>query len=254
MSRTLLPPWSIYAENVGVYAKEKPETFEWIPYDRRDYEAARDALDSTPGAREWLKNYEKPADGFSFSDPFGHALLCKFGDWHSGASVTMIAHQYKHLLNDWDGFVLAVKTNHARKNYDKKQMTIAEITDFIRTCETYEEEAHDAVFTRLCTTYTIDQSQGRTAIIGALHTILAHQQAEAETAEYLREQRRFNEDIDTLEFIYAHPQRWNDHGRELLRCSLFGPITWITDEMFAEMEARHPGYTAHIDSIIANGV
>jgi len=252
MSHTLLPPWSLYKENIGVYAKEEPETFHWIPYDRRDYEAARDALDSTPGAREWLKNYEKPADGFSFSDPFGYALLCKFGDWHSGASVTFIAHQYQRLLNDWGGFVLAIKERHARKMYDANQMTSAEITDFIRTCEAYEEEGHHAVFNRLCATYNIDPSQGRASIISTFYDVLAEQKVEDEKLAYLEELRRFNEDIETLEFIYAHPQRWYDHGRSLLRCSLFGSITNITDDMFAEMEARHPGYKVHIDGIIAN--
>jgi hypothetical protein len=125
-------------------------------------------------------------------------------------------------------------------------MTSAEIIDFIRTCEAYEE-GNEGLFHRLCVSYKIDTSLGRSTILNMFQLILD----ERHTADEVR--RRFDECIRVLEFLYKHPYRWNDHGVVQMSSTLFGPITSITQEMFVEMEKRYPDYRAHIQDIIDNG-
>ena len=250
MSRTLLPPWSVYKQTLGLDVKEIAETFDWMtPLDQHDYFVVRDVLNSTPGAREWIMDCP---GGRTYENEYAQSILRKFGSWHSGASAIALANIYRNLLKNWDQFVLEKKTHYARKAYDSKQMTNEHITDFIRTCETFDE-ANDSLFSHICSIYEIDATQGRAELMRKFREVLDEQAVEKEELKKSFAKRYFDESIATLEWLYKHPYRWNDHGIVEIKCSLFGPIERISEKMFEEMEKRHPGYRAHIYDIRNNG-
>jgi hypothetical protein len=167
MTTTLLPTWSAYKRSLQLYVKEEPETFHWMQESRLEYEEAKQAINATPGSREMLRGDEE----INYSDPIFYCLFLQFSPVYSSETLITIVKQYRYLLNNWDEFVLAQKTMAARKLYDAQQMTTAEIVDFIRTCEAYQE-GNEHLFERLCRSYSIDPALGRNHILISFYDVL----------------------------------------------------------------------------------
>ena len=175
MTTTLLPTWSAYKRSLDLYAKEEPETFHWMQQGRREYEEVKEAIRKTPGSLEILRDYEE----VNYSDPILYCLFLQFNPVYSSETLITMVNQYRYVLNNWDEFVLAQKTMAARKRYDAQQMTTAEIVDFIRTCETYEE-GNEHLFERLCRSYSIDSALGRNHILNCFYEVLNEKAREKE--------------------------------------------------------------------------
>jgi hypothetical protein len=248
-SRTLLPVWDVYKQGLNLDVKEPLENFDWMgeDSDKNEYLGAKAALDSTPGSREYLKDYPEARRGISsFHDSFGFKLLCKFGSHHSGASVVCLARMYQRLLNDWDGFVLAQKTRMARAAYLAKQL---EMSDLWRYSNTRTMLSADKVNPILLNEYRekYKVSYDDSTMIQMLDALI-----DEKAADRLEEQNKVAREvlegrIQVLDHHYEHPSRWNDSPSG---SALFGSPRNITEEMFVEMEKKYPNYRAHIAAVI----
>jgi hypothetical protein len=241
MSRTLLPVFSKYSTNLGLDSKSKEpvEDFSFLNYERSNYETFRAGLDGIPGSREYLK-----AKTGSFFDPMGKQILCAAGDHHSGASSSGLAWSYKNLLNDWDGWVKAVKLRQAKDVYTKAQLERPS-TWGIMNADTDEKRA-EAV-QRLRAEFSLTYSDEE---IVQMVSELVDEFNETSRLPILRdEEERFQMKLDLLDHHYEHPQRWDDCGVGKLKSSLFGSIYEITDEMFVAMEKKYPLYRSHINNL-----
>jgi len=227
MFRTLLPVFKI---SYGVEQKEPLEDFSWIKHDKEDYELAKLALDTTPGSRDYLKNYtfNKYVSSMPFSDPVGLSLLSKFGDHHSGSSVTILAWSYKSALNDWDSFVYKTKEYYALKDYKEKQLNEADLLTY-RT-----PDALRAAFNLRYTDTEITQ----------MVRDLKEEIQQNKEAKKLQEKKEYLDSrIDILIHHYEHPSRWFD---SVNGSSLFGSPENITHEMLEHMTELYPDYLSHV--------
>jgi len=230
MPRTLLPVFKAPLET-----KEPLEDFSWIKHDKEDYDLAKLALDSIPGSREYLKNYtfNKYVSSMPFSDPLGVSLLSKFGDHHSGSSVTILAWSYKAALNNWDSFVYKIKESYALNDYNQKQLTEADIL-------TYNTPYALRVAFNL--TYSDDE-------ITHMVCDLKEEIQQNKEAKKLQEKKGYIESrIGILIHHYEYPDRWFDY---INGSRLFGSPETITYEMMGRMTIMYPDYPSHIEKVIA---
>lgn len=243
MPRTLLPVFSKYSTNLNLDAKEPVEDFSFLD-ERYDYETFRAGLDGIPGSREYLKTKSG-----SFFDPMGKQIMCAAGRHHSGASSAGLAWSYKHLLNDWDGWVKAVKLRQAKDVYTKAQLERPS-TWGIMNAATYDKrmEAVQKLRAQFSLTYSDEE-------IVQMVTELVDELNETSRVNILRDEKeRFQTKLEILDHHYQYPHRWDDHGAGKLRSSLFGSIYEITEEMFVAMEKKHPLYRSHISNITTQHV
>jgi len=243
MSRTLLPVFSKYSLDLNLDAKEPVENFSFLTdaSTRYDYEAFRAGLDGIPGSREYLKGYTVPEGSRPFFDSMGNQIMCAAGDHHSGASGTGLGWSYKQLLNDWDGWVKAVKFSQAKRKYNNSQIERPSTWQFANsTSEEGKKKGLDALRAQFNLTYSDEE------IALMVRELISefNENSRLEMLEY--EQERFNDRIEVLEHHYKHPERWDDYGEGKLNSALFGRIQGITEEMFVSMEKKYPHYRAHI--------
>lgn len=255
MGYDLLPVWALYKKQ---FAKKEPlETFEWLsPSDRDDYEQARDALDATPGSREYLKDYVCPKNSIPFSDPMGKHLIVSFG-LNSLLSAQRLAWNYRFALNDWDSFVFSEKDTQGRKVYDHAQLNYDDIHDydFARSdigklrFSHYDysfkaERRYNDAIEKIRRDYALTFSKQVTA-----HMLdeLLQEIREENTARVKKDaEDEFNFKISVLKHHYEFPNRWYDDSKG---SKLFGSPENITREMYDIMEKIHPGYRLHIANI-----
>jgi hypothetical protein len=237
MTRTLLPVWNIYKNDFHLDVEEPFETFDWLPNaDMRSYyEEARAGLDSIPGSREWLKAYTCPEECMPFFDEMGRRIMCSFGDRHSGSSATILAWNYKRLLNDWRTFVIDTKTYYAKQLYDELQFEVSDIYPVIMGQENYDDfrsrraPEYDVVTVRMMVNDLYLEYQERTA------------------ASFARkEKEEFDGRISVLKHHYKYPTRWRDSSKGSY---LFGLPSNISEKMFVAMEQIYPDYRQHIAAI-----
>lgn len=245
MTRTLLPVFSKYSLGLNIHAKEPAENFSFMADDERyDYETFRSGLDGIPGSREYLKSYEHP-EGASFFDSMGTQIMCAAGGHHSGASASLLALQYKALLNDWDGWVKAVKLRQAEDNYSKAQLEDSSTWQFSHATT---DEGRSHAIKNLRAEFSLTYSEEEIGVM--IEELIQEFDDNYRKKHLMAEEDYFNSGIKVLEHHYKFPERWDDAGKGRLTSSLFGSIHNITDEMFATMEKKHPGYRLHICSII----
>jgi hypothetical protein len=247
MSRTLLPVFSKYSLDLNLDAKEPVEDFSFLKdaSTRYDYETFRAGLDGIPGSREYLKSYEVPEGSHSFFDPMGNKIMCAAGSHHSGASATGLGWSYKNLLNDWDGWVKAVKLSQAKRQYKDAQIERPSTWQYANsTSEEGKKRGLDSLRAQFNLTYSDEEMA---AMLDELITEF-NENSRLETLH--TEKERFNDRIAVLEHHYKNPTRWDDCGEGELKSSLFGSVHGITEPMFVAMEKKHPGYRAHIREII----
>ena len=219
----------------------------WTLTDAADYEECREALAKVEGAREYLKTYvaKEEGEGLNFHDPIGDQIV--LGSHHSGASHYALLWSYHHLLNDWDGWVLKCKEYAAFNEYKKLQVDSGIITGLYHNCRVFlngnraqegEIRAHA-------------QKYGLHGTVEEVYPILSHLFTEhmarmALEAEQQKKQAH-NNLIDGLKWKYKHPSRWFDTPWG----STIAPTTpdYITPEAYADMEAKYPGYRAHIQRV-----
>ena len=246
MSRTLLPVFSKYSLGLNLDAKEPVEDFSFLSdaYTRSDYEAFRAGLDGIPGSREYLKSYEVPEGGHSFFDPMGNKIMCAAGGHHSGASASCLGWSYKNLLNDWDGWVKAVKLSQAKRQYENAQIERPSTWQFANsTSEEGKKKGLDALRAEFNLTYSDEE------IALMVRELIAEFNENSRLRILEEEEERFNGRISVLEHHYKNPTRWDDCGEGKLKSALFGSIHGITEPMFVAMEKKHPDYRAHISDI-----
>jgi hypothetical protein len=239
----ILPTWAKYSAPLNLDAKEPLETFGWMknPTDFEDMRQALKAADAT----EWLKNYPPPRQGFfPFNEPIAHKVAAGLKGIanHSGSSVMCLFRSYQGVLNNWDEWVLNTKTHQARAAYDAEQISFKELESLYfmgERASLYDTEEAWQTFK--------DAAQSECnlrktlALVHELYIEALKYKKGKETEEM---DKRFNEQLDALEFQYEHPQRWFNN-------SLFGPPQNILQRHMDVMEGRHPGYTQHIADIIA---
>jgi len=240
--RILLPVWKVYKNSIDL-SKEEPETFGWMTgRDSRDYEAARAALDSIPGSREFLKTYEynEAVDVLPFGMGMANKIVSSMGAWHSGSSSTALAWDYQALLNDWDAFVVEKKTAMARAAYDAKQIGYAQMSFYLKPGDPtipVIQQMNDEELAKYenCETLTM---------LRDLHLEIRD---ESVARLLTQEKQRFDDNIEVLEHHYKYPQRWADtiEGSYLL-----GSPLSITEDMIEVMEIDHPDYREHVKYLI----
>jgi len=248
-TRTLLPVWNIYKQELDLEAKEPVESFDWMgeTSEKNNYISAKAAIDSTPGAREYIRDYPMPVRGtYSFGDPFGRSLLCKFGDHHSGVSMVFLARMYQHLLKDWDGFVLAQKTRVARDAYLAKQLEMSDLWRYSNTRTALSSDRiHPSLLNDYREKYKISYDD---ATMIEMFDALINEKATERLEEHKHAAREiFEQRISVLEHHYEYPSRWNDGPSG---SALFGSPKNITEDMFIEMEKKYPNYRAHIAAVM----
>jgi hypothetical protein len=225
MPRTLLPVFK-----APPATKEPLEDFSWIKHDKEDYELAKLALDTTPGSRDYLKNYtfNKYVSSMPFSDPVGFSLLSNFGDHHSGSSVTILAWSYKAALNNWDSFVYKTKEAYALNDYNRTQLTEADLLTY-RTPDALRA-AFNLTYNNVEITQMVDD--------------LKDEIQKNKEAKKIREKKEYlDARIDILIHHYEHPNRWFD---SVNGSSLFGSPENITHEMLEHMTQLYPDYLSHV--------
>jgi hypothetical protein len=248
-TRTLLPVWNVYKQGLNLDVKEPLENFDWMgeDSDKNEYLAAKAALDSTPGSREYLKDYPPPKRGTSsFADSFGGSLLSKFGSHHSGASVVCLARMYQLLLNDWDGFVLGQKTRAARDNYLEKQLEMSDLWRYSNTRMMLSTvRVNPMLLNEYREKYKISYDDD--TMIQMLDALINEKDIDRLEEQNTVSREIFEGRIQVLEHHYEYPARWNDSPSGSV---LFGSPRNITEEMFVQMEKKYPNYRAHIAALI----
>ena len=260
MQRTLLP---VFAKTCYAITEEPKENFSFLPADTRyDYEAFRDALDSVPGSRDYLMNYKKPEDGYTFYDDIGNKILSRAGSHHSGASAVILAWSYKNLLNDWDAWVENTKIHQLKKAYKEAQLERVQTRPFsyalmAKNSELLyysydiakDEEKILEVATKLKADLSLTYSPQE--IIVLMTDLVAEFEREATETEVALAKQRYEALLEVLEHHDKFPQRWDDFGKGSLKSHLFSSIYDINPGMYEDMEKRCPGFTKRIQAIIA---
>lgn len=262
-SQIYIGGWARFRHECAVTKKEPVEDFSWMARQEStfnglswtisnpsEYEDCREALNRVEGAREYLKTYvaKEEGEGFNFTDSIGEQI--KLGNHHSGASYFAMLWTYKNLLNDWDGWVLAQKEWRAFQEYKKVQVEPHIITGLYHSCRQCidgKNRGSDLEKDLLAGA----AAHGLNGRIHEIYPILSHLFTEhmARLAlEAQEEKKRAHQDlIGGLQFKYMHPVRWFDTPWG----STISPTTphYITEEAFVEMEAKYPGYRAHIQRV-----
>jgi hypothetical protein len=252
--------WAHFCQESAVTKKEPMEDFSWMSEQKStfngltwtinsqaDFEDCREALNRAEGTREYLKNYValEEDEGINFRDPIGEQI--KLRSHHSGGSYFAMLWTYRFLLNNWDGWVLAQKEWYAFNEYEKIQVHPHIITSLYYSCRDVLDGKGPG----------LDEFLARAAVHGLaggiediypilLHLFTEHKERQALNAEN-EKKRNHNTLIGGLKWKYKHPIRWFD----TLWGSSISPTTPqdITEEAFVEMEAKYPGYRAHIQRV-----
>jgi len=258
--------WARFREECGVTKKEAFEDFRWMAQqestfnglrwtinDPSDFEDCRDALKRVEGGTEYLKNYVplEEDEGINFHDPIGEQI--KLGDHHSGGSYYAMLWTYRALLNDWDGWVLAQKEKGAFGAYQKIQVKPEVISSLYHSAKMFLDGNRG--------TYPVVESDllenaaqwglngGIEEIYPILSQLFAEHMARLALQAQQQKKREHNELIEGLKWKYKHPSRWFDTPWG----SSISPPTphYITENAYAEMEAKYPGYRTHIQRVKA---
>jgi hypothetical protein len=266
MSTIYIGGWARFRQECDVTKKEAFEDFSWMAQqestfnnfrwtinDPSDFEDCRDALKRVEGGTEYLKNYEplEEGEGINFNDPIGEQI--KLGSHHSGGSYYSMLWTYKALLNDWDGWVLAQKERGAFEAYRKIQVKPEVITSLYYRAKRFLD-GNSPPFPVVESELLESAAQwGLKGGIEEIYPILSHLFTEhmartALEAEHYKK-RRHHDLVGGLKWKYKHPSRWFDTPWG----SSISPTTpaSITEEAFQEMEAKYPGYRAHIQKVNA---
>ena len=262
MSRTLLP---VFAKTPLELSQEPKEDFSFLTEERNTYEDFRAALDSIPGSREYLINYVKPEEGYSFYDDMGNQIMSAADNSHSGGSVVGLAWQYKNLLNDWDGWVKGAKIHYAKKAYKEAQLEQSQtwpfahtmlhkkvIIDYYKSDKAKLAEVDAKILDKavafkaeLSLSYSPDE------VVEMMKELITEFEKETADAEAKGVKEQFESRLKVLEHHDKFPSRWDDYGKGSLKSQLFNSIYGITPAMYEAMEARRPGFKDRIQTIIA---
>jgi hypothetical protein len=257
--KIIVGSWTAYAEEHGVNKKEPVETFDWLSteHDPFAYKDLKAALDRVDGAREWLKTYTKRSrHDYSFSEPIGEQIRVLLTVGHSGASGTALMWDYKRALNDWDGWVFAKKRQSAMRTYEKTQINLYTVDYLLWHCEAAvgRVPAKKAISSaENILKFECSKYNHQFTSVPDLKQILTLIKDDWES---IREEdmKEYNEGvhcelIGSIEFLYEHPSRWFDSPRG---CGLSpGHPSKITERAMDEMEAKYPGYKAHIAAVLS---
>jgi hypothetical protein len=267
MSATIyIGGWARFREECGVTKKEPVEDFSWMGRqasefhnwrwtltDAADYEECREALAKVEGAREYLKTYvaNEEGEGFNFNDPIGDQIV--LGAHHSGGSYYTLLWDYHRILNDWDGWVLRRKEQRAFEEYRKVQVNSGIITALSFRCSELLDTSKTRNPDLESELLTMAAMHGLHGSVEEIYSIVSHLFTEhmARMAlEREQEKKQWHHDIiGGLKWKYKHPSRWFDTPWG----STIFPITPqnITEEAYAEMETKYPGYRQHIQRVKA---
>lgn len=250
MKTILVGGWTAFSEAKGLTKKEDPETFTWMTAEQTFfYNDMRNALDATPGSREFLRSL-KPED--SHRGSIMDSVEDKLSPSHSGASSSSLLGCYRAALKDWDGWVFACKKDKFLREYKAKQIDFISLIIFQNYLvyvdrPVTDEEGFKAAMERAKVTFSDGEKPVEVAWDdgAALKTVtilldeLRDIQAEDDA---MWKARRLKQQVEYLEWNLKHPSRWfwseDRHPRYSIR----------PDEM-AEMERLHPGYRRHIDLV-----
>jgi hypothetical protein len=254
MSRTpkqvYIGGWARFRDESGVSKKEPIEDFSWMSREASDYEDCRDALARVPGAREYLKNYVavEEGEGINFDDPIGNQI--RLGNHHSGASHSAILWSYQQLLKDWDGWVLEQKEYRAYRHYTNIQVDSSTISAMYHGTKNIVEKQENDYWSS-DTILEWASAHGLPRSVEEIYPILTHLYTEhmarmALQAEH-QKKKAHEQLIEGLVWKYKHPSRWFDTPWG----SSISPPTpqYITPQAYAQMEAKYPGYRAHIERV-----
>lgn len=253
--KILVGGWAAFAEEAGVNKKEPMETFTWLSEPYREFEDCREALEKTPGSKEWLKTYtfNKKVEILPFSNPIAHSFTQHMSSCHSGHSMTSLLWEYKYALNNWDAWVHAKKRYKALQDYLRTQIPLNEVYAMLYHCSKWLEkdglgaEGSEAKLKEQCAKYAYPFTS-----VSSLKKVLdfIYADLKALEAERMKEgdERRHRDLIGSLEFLYENPSRWFD-GPE--GCSL-SPVhpSRVSTRAMDEMETKYPGYKDHIDKVL----
>lgn len=244
----MLGGWPVFSWAAGLNEKEEPETFEWMTafHNQADYEDMRQALDKVPGSREYLRSL-KPTD--NHDDPIVTAIYnaLKNGSNHSGGSFGCLIGSYRNALRDWDGFVLAQKQRIIMGYYKARQIQPERLRWFLNDVyHTFGMTEAETIMKNMAdhkVEFPEESIPTNWAELKAItNPLMAEFRAHFEAEEAKMAKQRLDHRIESLEFNLQHPCRW------FWPCE-GNPRYCITEEEKAVMEAKHPGYRAHIDLI-----
>lgn len=250
MKTILVGGWAAFSEAKGLTKKEDPETFTWMTDEQTFfYNDMRNALDATPGSREFLRSL-KPEDPHRGS--IVDSVEDKLSPSHSGASSSSLLSCYRAALKDWDGWVFACKKDRLLREYNAKQIDLTSLIIFqnhlvyVETPVT-DDEGFKAAMERAQVTFSdgekpVELRWDDGAVIKMV-TVLLDELRDIKAEEYAKwKALRLKQQVEYLEWNLKHPSRWfwseDRHPRYSIR----------PDEM-AEMERLHPGYRYHIDLV-----
>jgi hypothetical protein len=253
MSRTILPPWSVFRKTLGVEQAEPAETFDWILDEswRNELQLAKKGVDSIEGARAFLKDYRHPLEDGEM-DPIRFRIGCAFGPHHSGASVSMLMNTYTYLLNNWDEFVLKTKDREQREasNYDKRQIHYSDQDEFLEALKEAKEDPESrekaVKFADLCFNF---RQRFHVTYDNDTLTQMIRLIKKEESEEGLKQIAEMNEsniaeEVEMLTFLYRCPIRWFSYegGIPPFRVT-------VTAEHITKMAAIYPDYAEHYDQV-----
>ena len=245
----LLGGWPFFSEAAGLNEKEEPETFDWMNKRQEEayYEDMRQALDKVPGCREYLRSLN-PTD--RHNDPLVNSLYDALADGpnHSGASFGCLVGSYRHALWDWDGFVLAQKEHIIMGYYKARQIQPDKLRWFLNdTYHTFGMTEAETIVKNMAdhnVEFSDESVPTSWADLKAItNPLMTEFRLQKEAEEAKAAERRFKNRIERLEFNLKHPSRWFWPRGE------GNPRYCITEQEMAAMEAKHPGYGAHIKKV-----
>lgn len=262
MPRTLLP---VFAKTPLELSPEPKEDFSFLREERNTYEDFRAALDSIPGSREYLMNYVKPEEGYSFYDDMGNQIMSAAGNSHSGASVVGLAWQYKNLLNDWDGWVKGAKIHYAKKAYKEAQLERSQtwpfahtmlhkkvIIDYYKGDKAKLAEVDAKILDKaVALKAELSLSYSPEEMMVMMKELITEFEKETADADAAIVKENFESRLKVLEHHDNFPSRWDDYGKGSLKSQLFNSIYGITPAMYEAMEERRPGFKKRIQEVIA---
>ena len=239
-TRTLLPTWKNYRV-MFPFTKEPFESFEFIKNEslRKNYILLKNALDSIPGSREYLRNHTTNVNQF-FND-FGPKILSHLELYTTRDSLIGLIRKYKYLLNMWDNFVEDIKSNDLRNEYILKQIHPTHINKYAYVGNNPLNAIKEAEKIKNIYNLTGDISM----IIKGLNDLVEeqHEEYKIQVSEELCKQ--FEKHLLILGDHYKNPTLWKN--------STFGSPNMVTEEMIVALEAIYPDYRAHIKAIQNNG-
>ena len=253
--KILVGGWKAFAEDAGVNKKEPMETFTWLSDSYHEYEDCREALEKTPGSKEWLKTYtfNKKLEGLPFSNPTARSFTQHMTSCHSGHSITSLLWTYKYALNNWDTWVHAKKRYKALQQYLESQIPLNEVYGMLYYCAKWLEkdglgaEGSEAKLKEQCAKYEypFTSVSNLKNVLDFIYTDLKTLEAERKKED---DERRYQSLIGSLGFLYENPCRWFD-GPE--GCSL-SPVhpSRVSTRAMDEMETKYPGYKDHIEKVV----